>query len=325
MADLRQACDRCHSKKLRCTKIPGSVVCARCVKAGVTCLFSPPARSLRQPDVVHMDWSILGLDQPVAELQNTDLDQLIATPPISNHANPAPSAPITVVSQLTDLMATFDRMQNSPPASLTQHLTIRELNEFMKVCEINLGAFLEELLQSSQKLVHLYPQVLKQLEPHDTTPCEIPDCVHNSQLFSHSRPQVSIDQSLIHLLLACHLRLLGLFDNIVHHGGMCAHVVPMLPPECEPRLDIPEIKIGSFVAPKISAASMVIAMVIELQTTLNTRAQDLHDVISSNVGHDARTAKILDLQCESLKEHASKTCSDLYSLREHLQKLGVLG
>jgi hypothetical protein len=273
-----------------------------------------------------MDWTVLSLDQPVAELQSTDLDHLIATPPTSNDANPTPSAPITVVSQLTDLMVAFDRMQNSPPASLTQHLTIRELDEVMKVCEINVGEFLEELLQSSQKLVHLYPQVLKQLEPpQDTTPCETPDCVHNSQLFSHSRLKVSIDQSLIHLLLACHIRLLGLFDNIVNHGRMCAHIAPMITPEREPRLDIPEIKIGSFVAPKISAASMVIAMVIELQTTLNTRAQDLHDVISSNVGHDARTAKIIDLQCESLKEHASKTCSDLHSFREHLQKLGVLG
>ncbi|GKU00257.1 transcription factor [Fusarium langsethiae] len=327
MTNLRQACDRCHSKKLRCTKIPGSVVCARCIKAGVsvTCLFSPPTRSLRHSDIVNLDWSILGLDQLVAEPQSTDLDHLIATPPISIDASPARSAPITVVSQLTDLMAAFDRMQNSPPASLTQHLTIHELNEFMKVCEINVGAFLEELLQSSQKLVYLYPQVLKQLEPKDITSCEAPDCVHNSQLFSASQHKLSIDQSLIHLLLACHLRLLDLFDNIVNHGRMCAHAAPMLPPECEPTLDIPEIKIGSFVAPKISAASMVIALVIEIQTSLNARAQDLHDVVSSNVGHDARTTKILDLQCESLKEHASKTCSDLHSLREHLQKLGVLG
>ncbi|CEF82836.1 unnamed protein product [Fusarium graminearum] len=214
-----------------------------------------------------MDWSILGLDQPLIEPQSIDTDHLIATPPISDDTCPAPSAQVTIVSQLTDLMAIFDRMQNSPPASLTQHLTLRKLNEFMKICDVNVGAFLEELLQSAQKLVHLYPQVLKQLEPR----------------------------------------------------------VPMLPPECEPRLDIPEIKIGSFVAPKISAASMVIALVIELQTSLNARAQDLHDVVSSNLGHDARTAKILGLQCESLKEHATQTGSDLHSLREHLQNLGVIG
>lgn len=325
MTDLRQACDRCHSKKLRCTKIPGSIVCARCVKAGVTCLFSPPTRSLRHPDIVNMDWSILGLDRPLIEPQSIDTDHLIATPPISDDTCPAPSAQVTIVSQLTDLMATFDRMQNSPPASLTQHLTLRELNEFMKICDVNVGAFLEELLQSAQKLVHLYPQVLKQLEPRGITSCEAPDCVHNSPLFSDSRHTVSIDQSLIHLVLACHLRLLDLVDNIVNHGRMCAHAVPMLPPECEPRLDIPEIKIGSFVAPKISAASMVIALVIELQTSLNARAQDLHDVVSSNLGHDARTAKILGLQCESLKDHATQTGSDLHSLREHLQNLGVIG
>jgi hypothetical protein len=261
----------------------------------------------------------------VAEPLSIETDHIIATPPINDNVNPAASAQVTVVSQLTDLMAAFDRMQNSYPTSLAQHLTIRDLNEFMKVCEFDLGVFLEELLQRSQKLVHLYPQVLKQLEPQDIEPCEAPDCVHNSQLFLNSRHKISIDQSLIHLLVACHLKLLDLFDNIVDHGRLCCHAAPLLPPECEPRLDIPEIKIGSFVAPKISAASMVIAMVIELQSSLNARAQDLHDAVSSNLGHDARTTKILGLQCESLIEHASNTCTDLHSLREHLQKLGVIG
>ncbi|PTD10519.1 Transcription factor ACEII [Fusarium culmorum] len=306
MADLRQACDRCHSKKLRCTKIPGSIVCARCVKAGVTCLFSPPTRSLRHPDILNMDWGILGLDQPLVEPQSVDPDHLIATPPISDDINPTPSAQITVVSQLTDLMAAFDRMQNSSPASLTQHLTLRELNEFMKICDVNVGAFLEELLQCAQKLVHLYPQVLKQLEPRGITSCEAPDFAYSS-CAGMPPPAARFGRQ---------------------HRQSWTHVCSCrsdATPECEPRLDIPEIKIGSFVAPKISAASMVIALVIELQTSLNARAQNLHDVVSSNLGHDARSAKILGLQCESLKEHATQTDSDLHSLREHLQNLGVIG
>lgn len=325
MSDLRQACDRCHNKKLRCTKIPGSLACARCVKAGVTCLFSPPARSLRHCDNVAFDWNTFGLDQPAFESSNINPSHLVETPPVSDDVDPAPAAQVTVISQLTDLMVVFERMQNSYPTSGTQHVSVKDLHEFIKSCEFDLGKFLEELLQRSEKLVHLYPQALKRLRPPEKVSCEALDCVHNSQPFLNSQPKVSIDQSLIHLLLACHLRLLGLFDNIVNHGRMCIHAVPLLPPECEPKIDIPEIKIGSFIAPKVSAASMVIAMLIELQSSLNARAQELHDAVVSNVGHDSRAAKILGLQCESLTEHASETSTDLLSLREHLQKLGVIG
>ncbi|KAH7179805.1 uncharacterized protein B0J16DRAFT_177605 [Fusarium flagelliforme] len=325
MTDLRQACDRCHSKKLRCTKIPASSVCARCVKAGVTCVFSPPTRSLRHPDNVGFDWSILGLGQEVIDPQSISVDHLIATPPTNDNADQPPSAQVTLVPQLTDLMAAFDRMHNNYSTLKGQHLTMRDLNDLSKFCGFDLGPFLEELLQRSQKLVNLYPQVLKRLRPKETEPCNTPDCVHNSHLFSNPRHETPVDESLIHLLLACHLRLLDLFDNMINHGRMCAHAAPLLPPGCEPRLDIPEIKIGSFVAPKISAASMMVAMLLETQACLNVKAQELHDAVTSSVGHDARAAKILGLQCESLKEHASTTSTDLRSLRDHLQELGIIG
>lgn len=38
----RSACDRCHAHKLRCPKQAGSVICARCLKAGARCVYSPP-------------------------------------------------------------------------------------------------------------------------------------------------------------------------------------------------------------------------------------------------------------------------------------------
>ena len=40
---LRRACDRCHSQKLRCERT-GSGSCDRCEKMGMTCVFSPSRR-----------------------------------------------------------------------------------------------------------------------------------------------------------------------------------------------------------------------------------------------------------------------------------------
>ncbi|KMU72938.1 hypothetical protein CISG_09952 [Coccidioides immitis RMSCC 3703] len=43
----RLACDRCNSLKLRCSKVAGSEVCTRCIRASASCVFSPSMRGLR--------------------------------------------------------------------------------------------------------------------------------------------------------------------------------------------------------------------------------------------------------------------------------------
>lgn len=44
---IRSACDRCHSQKLKCRKLPSNGQCARCVKAQTACVFSPANRGFR--------------------------------------------------------------------------------------------------------------------------------------------------------------------------------------------------------------------------------------------------------------------------------------
>lgn len=43
----RLACDRCHSKKIRCIIQGDSKACVRCLKQGLRCHFSPPAKTGR--------------------------------------------------------------------------------------------------------------------------------------------------------------------------------------------------------------------------------------------------------------------------------------
>ena len=40
----REACDRCHTIKSRCSKAPDSVICKRCERFGVSCTYSAPLR-----------------------------------------------------------------------------------------------------------------------------------------------------------------------------------------------------------------------------------------------------------------------------------------
>lgn len=323
MAELRSACDRCHEKKLRCTKILGSVVCGRCVKAGVSCVFSPPARSLRQHDNT-FDWP------PMLELDNQAFDSLgnvganppTVTPPVSDETDPTPAGP---VSQLANLMVSLDRLQQDFASPAQHHVSAYQAKDISQslAAKFNLQTTLDNLLQWAQKLSALYPEVLEQLQPEKDTCC-IPDCLHTVHGSLRTRSQLPFDQSTVNLLLACHLKLLSIFDSIVDHAHLCMKVTAMLPDDHEPSFDIPEIRIGSFVAPKASAASMMTAMIIELQSTLTARAQRLSDLVSSAAGSESREAKILGLQCEGLKEHSSTTLADLHGLRDHLTKLGFI-
>ncbi|KAL4757027.1 Zn(II)2Cys6 transcription factor domain-containing protein [Aspergillus foveolatus] len=40
----RQACDRCHGHKVRCTRAPSGRSCVRCQRAGATCVYSSPVK-----------------------------------------------------------------------------------------------------------------------------------------------------------------------------------------------------------------------------------------------------------------------------------------
>ncbi|KAJ3538952.1 hypothetical protein NM208_g4240 [Fusarium decemcellulare] len=325
MADLRQACDRCHDKKLRCTKARGAQVCGRCVKAGVPCIFSPPTRSLpHQPDAAAFDWTPwLGLDNPpLGPMNSISSNPQITTPPVSEDTGPAPP---NEVSQLTDVMISLDRLNCEFPSTGRHHLSSHQLKDFAQSvsAKFDLQATLEHLLLQAQKLAHVYPQVLKRLKPEDP-PCDIPDCLHHTTQALRTGPRLPFDQSLINLLVACHLKILELFDNVVNHARLCGHVTSLLPKDHEPNWDIPEIRIGSFVAPKTSAASMMTAMIIELQSSLTERAQQLNDMVSPFVNNESKEAKIVGLQCEALQEHASTTLNDLRALRDYSIKLGFI-
>jgi Fungal Zn(2)-Cys(6) binuclear cluster domain len=38
---IREACDHCHNKKLRCERVQGSSSCRKCAQNSLTCLYSP--------------------------------------------------------------------------------------------------------------------------------------------------------------------------------------------------------------------------------------------------------------------------------------------
>ncbi|KAH7140093.1 hypothetical protein B0J13DRAFT_61123 [Dactylonectria estremocensis] len=344
MADLRQACDRCHDKKLRCPKQPASLVCSRCAKAGVPCTFSPPTRSLvrngtvpdgqQQPDVAALDWSsLLAFDQVCNDNPRgetiPDPNIFVTTPPTSDNADTPPPGKI---SELADLLVSLDRIHAGfPMSAIYRHMSIEAVKHLSQTPDVrfDIQSTIELLLKQGQQLALLYPQVLKQARRHVNRPledslCTIPDCIHHRRLSLRPRLPPALDHSLLNLLVACHLRLIDIFDNLMDHSRVCVHLFSTLPKESEPNFDIPEIRIGSFVAPRDSAASIMTTMLVELHSSLQARCHDMSDLIVSAVDETSLESRMLSMQCEALAIRTVGTLADMRDLRDKLSSAGIL-
>lgn len=387
MSDLRQACDRCHGKKLRCPKLPGSRVCARCAKAGVPCVFSPPTRPAHQPahqmmssyavlpaptaqqgfgdfesDEAAMDWSsFVNFDRapdasplppppppppPQTRAECTQECRFTSalltaglTPPedtvsgsTSQHGSSAGNNN-SLTAQLSEMMMTLDGLLAKMPGPGVRHMSTQQGNEWIALMrsKVDLEKVMEEVLQSTQRLVTVYPAVIEHVareaaEAEAGPDCGIPDCVHRAVAESYAAPRV--DAAPLQLLLACHSRQLDVFGRVVEHGLMCGRMGAHIPRE-DRRLDVPEIRVGSFVAPRLTAASMLLSMVIELLTDLEGGSRDLSDLLTRSLGDRAgeremKQVRVFTLQCEVVLERTADTVGQLRRFKEEMIKIGVI-
>lgn len=351
MSDLRQACDRCHDKKLRCPKLPGSLTCGRCAKAAVPCTFSPPTRPpfthhhaqpLAWPDTTdfhqqmnsvtsHFDPSFAGFPAVFASPDSNTVTEGEAAPPQPSQDDA--STP-DETSQLADLMVALDGVTRVLPQNKIRHLSREHVQQWADHMQQSFGlqSTLEHILKYSQRLVTLYPLVLEAAAPKPDpvdldNVCSVPDCVHN-----YSSPQLtppwpspspSLDHALLNLLLACHIKLLDIIDILIDNGRFCGHVTSYLPGDSEPKFDIPLARIGSFVAPAGAAASMFICMLVELHALLVAKSGDLASLAASSVT-SSRESQVVSLQCEILQDRTNSIMDELSKFKDYMLKRGMV-
>ncbi|RFU72069.1 transcription factor aceii [Trichoderma arundinaceum] len=335
--DLRQACDRCHDKKLRCPRPPGSLCCSRCTKANVTCVFSPPTRPLRYPvnhnhnnGGISFDWPDLMVLEQQQQQQQQQGQQGQQTP-----SQVFETQPQTISDRLTAVLCGLDRMLQSVPSSLDMHHISRQ---YLRDYADNVGdtfdlqSILDGLLHHAQDLASLYPEATsasinkRATAPESDAACTIPDCIHQDRTSLHTTPLPKLDHALLNLLMACHIRLLDIMDTLAEHGQMCAFMVATLPPDYDPKFAVPEIRVGSFIAPTNTAATMLISVLLELQRALVGRVKDMSAVVAQARDHPgaAREARVISLQCEILQERAEATLGELTKFKDGLIMTRVL-
>jgi hypothetical protein len=187
---------------------------------------------------------------------------------------------------------------------------------------IDLSNALESLLTHTQSLSTLYTAVSELMNPasrpagHED--CQIPTA--NSSAVEH--------YSLLNLLLACHLKLLDSLDTILTHAHTCSRAVSSLPKDRSPRFDIPEIRIGSFVAPPGAAASLFTTMLYQLLLDLQDKNKDLSSYLASNPQQDEqrslRELQVLSLQSDIIKDRTAGAVEDMRIVKARMLDMGIM-
>ncbi|RYP62894.1 hypothetical protein DL771_009543 [Monosporascus sp. 5C6A] len=357
---LRTSCDRCHSQKLRCPKEPGIATCTRCLKAGARCVFSPagPAARRAVSTVVPVYEDAFSFQASVDDGLDTQFDwqqldfgcALPTTPEITQDGQPetareaassgasASDSRSAHVRQLTTLAADLDKVYREMPATPAVHMSgDRPFEGFMSryTEKYNQERCLEQLFSAGQILIDIYPHIMEILpkEP-EAVICLDGDCIHlSSDVHSSNRETCqsrgvaqNLDIFLLNILVLCHSRLLDVFGNLLSHVHVCAKITMAYPNGGEPKVHIPELRVGNFVAPASSASMMQVVLLTHIASVLKTRAEQLGRKVTEALGngHDDKQSRMLRLQCEILEESAKSRLEDLHQVRARLDRLGFL-
>ncbi|KAI0377612.1 hypothetical protein F5Y04DRAFT_173811 [Hypomontagnella monticulosa] len=351
---LRSSCDRCHSQKLKCPKLVGVATCTRCRKAGTPCVFSPAGLSTRrsmQPPIPssYMDSDLVAMQ---LEWPPLDLESALVTPPelaqeppsdVTQQVEPAEEIEATsedlrsfCVRQLTDLAVEVDRACLNLSSLSQIHIPkSRPIGDFHDKFIENVGRnrCVEQLFALAQRLIDVYPQVLKILfDKPGLSDCQDLNCFHTVQLpgelaviFSPSDGiQNDVDPFLFNLLVSCHSKVIDVMSAIISCAKTCTQVTVASPDFSEPGVHIPELRIGNFVASNSAASTMQVVLLIHLSSVLVEHTRRLSKRVATLVEHekDSRQAQILKLQCELLEEKTTTRVKLLEQVKEVFTKVG---
>ncbi|KAI0874271.1 hypothetical protein GGS24DRAFT_349150 [Hypoxylon argillaceum] len=359
---LRSSCDRCHSQKLKCPKEPGSATCSRCRKAGSHCVFSPAGPAWRRASSnVTYNNDALFQQSPQGD---DNLDLHLIWPPLPGASGPSVTNLDYISPALSDPTLDTETTWQDPRSICVRQLSTiaAEIHavsvELSPIADIHLpkggdpeelfsqyvihishSRCIEQLLTLAQRLIDLYPDLLRLLSG-ESNPCRIgdcqdPDCLHNCELsndfadvFKEAAPARSrIDAFLFNLVAACHGKVSDVLDYIADASQFCAKVTAASPDLSQPRLHIPELRVGNFVASAASASSMQATLFAHIASVLVENAKSLRKTVedaSKAIDPPGREMMVVLLQCELLEERSQRQADQFSRIRDGITRCAYM-
>ncbi|KAL0934690.1 uncharacterized protein CTRU02_209281 [Colletotrichum truncatum] len=342
----RQACDRCHGQKLRCTKQVGSAICARCFKASVPCVYSPSGpqpvpQSLSLIDAsfaaesAALEWGAFSFDQLLGPSNIPQVDTFFVEEGSSSQRTH--EAAVNLRSQcfgrLSSVMVKVNEAFNGLPPVSKLHVPGPDLKLFcMQISEsYNLKRSLELLLSQTQELADIYPIVIQlAFEQQHTPDCTLPQCVHTYKShptfgedpFEIGVGSPKIDFTLLSQLISCHYRLHDTIELLASQAQVCFKISAASSHHGieSHRFDVPELRIGSFTLSSVTSSPAMATILVDLQFSLTQHIPKLQ----ASIGRDGtREGKVLSLQCDMLKDRADSILVRLKTLRDAIISHGT--
>lgn len=290
----------------------------------------------------------LGLDWP-----SLDLDLPVDMPPNPQFTPPeAPETPDTglqadgprsrCVQQLSALAADIDGVYNYIPPGASIHVPKDSPPSKLMAAwssTYSQTKCLEQLFVCTQRLIDVYPGAtdlifLQPDSPDDDGACGNPDCIHLQELPAAILGCVpkddpvsrTMDTFLLNLLLVCHSRVNDIIEVMLSHVQVCAKAAAASKIPGGPPLEIPELRVGSFVASPESSSAMQALLLDHIASVLTNRAKNLTERVAAATEDYVTTkqAQMYRLQTEVLAETAASRHGKITLIRDVMTKIGVL-
>lgn len=328
-SETRQACDRCHGKKLRCTRQADSDKCARCAKASTDCVFSPIARPYRLP---HTSASASSSSGAPSDLGS----DWFAGYPTRSQLNgngltgTGQDAQQGIVA-LPQVITTLDTIwRNMPPADAC-HVSLQDIGQYLEYIAgaSFVGSVLDQVLSTAQQLKHMYSAANKDTVATENVNagqhCTTDNCVHLHPSIEKSSSNL-VDHAALTLMAACHLRLLDILGNIAKHGKLCSEMANAMPVEERPQFPLPHMQMGSFVVPQEKMAGMIISMLVDQQQGLIKAATQHGEILKKiTTMTDTSLRNMLGVQNAVVLERATVVLNDFTAMGDVFSTLDLFG
>lgn len=236
------------------------------------------------------------------------------------------------VQHLSSLLVSLDAIYRHFPSTQLYHTSKDHLKHWANAMgdQFDLKAHLESVIDYTSQLSNLYLTTIKLAAPGKPAKevdeeCTVPRCVHEDGFSEELVPAPAVDYALLNALVACHTRLLDLVGMLLGHGKICGSVVSKHLPEGEqPFFDIPEIRIGKLVITQDKAAAYFVTFLADLLRGLCDKIDVLEAFNSSPVGRRDQESRVLELQCEILRDRTKAEMHGMVDLSKAMKKKGLI-
>lgn len=211
----------------------------------------------------------------------------------------------------------------------------------------------EDTFRLTQSLIDIYPTFLNAFLPHPTTKYSSENASWSQEGMSNARFQASqntapatasssqassrppLDHSSILLILACHMRLIDIYEALFQHMKLCFKQHGLALTRQQASLNVPQLTIGSYAPPTSAAVHMQMLLLVQFASQLLNYSTELASALgesegvtpqsdSSNCSTGDNAFMATRAAVENLKSRASSMSQEMGAMRVLMFNSGIL-